>query len=144
MLDNLVLTQRSYAIIIETKRMQDLAALVDSSGLCFFVAFALSEKAIARLLRAATGFAYEAENSMRVGERIWNLERLFNLQAGLTREDDTLPARFLEQPLPQGGAKGQVVELTPMLDEYYRVRGWDEHGVPGEDKLAELGLAGRK
>jgi len=77
---------------------------------------------------------------MRTGERIFNLERLFNLKAGLTAEDDTLPKRMLEEPMPEGPAKGVVVHLAEMLPEYYRVRGWSPEGVPSQRKLEELGL----
>jgi aldehyde:ferredoxin oxidoreductase len=79
----------------------------------------------------------------RIGERIVNLERLFIAREGITREDDTLPARFLHEPLPEGSgpSTGSVLELEPMLDEYYRARGWDlETGLPTRDKLSELGL----
>jgi aldehyde:ferredoxin oxidoreductase len=74
-------------------------------------------------------------------ERIFNLERLFLLKAGFTKEDDTLPRRMLEEPLPDGPAKGHVAELDKMLPEFYRLRGWDEAGVPTDAKLAELGMA---
>jgi aldehyde:ferredoxin oxidoreductase len=76
-------------------------------------------------------------------ERIVNLERLFIGREGITRRDDTLPRRFLQEPLPQGSgpSTGSVLELDPMLDEYYRARGWDvESGLPTKQKLAELGL----
>jgi aldehyde:ferredoxin oxidoreductase len=66
---------------------------------------------------------------------------MFNLRAGLGRKDDTLPPRMLKEPLTGGAVQGQVVELEPMLDEYYRVRGWDEEGRPLPETLARLGLA---
>jgi len=72
-----------------------------------------------------------------------NLERLFIAREGITREDDTLPRRFLEEPLPEGSGSSteSVLELEPMLDEYYRARGWDvETGLPTREKLVELGL----
>jgi aldehyde:ferredoxin oxidoreductase len=78
---------------------------------------------------------------LQAGERIWNLERMFNLKAGLSKKDDTLPKRLLEEPLPEGGAKGQVVRLSEMLPEYYQLRGWDQSGVPTKEKLKELSLA---
>ena len=78
---------------------------------------------------------------MKAGERIFNLERLFNLGAGFTRKDDTLPERFLKEPLPEGPAKGKVAMLDEMLPEYYVLRGWDKSGRPTENKLKELGLA---
>jgi aldehyde:ferredoxin oxidoreductase len=78
---------------------------------------------------------------MKAGERIWNLERLFNLREGLDPlKDDTLPKRLLEEPLPEGASKGRVSQLPKMLPEYYKTRGWDERGVPTPAKLRELGL----
>jgi aldehyde:ferredoxin oxidoreductase len=77
---------------------------------------------------------------LKAGERIWNLEKLFNLKAGFTKADDTLPERLLKEPLPNGPAKGMVVQLDTMLNEYYEVRGWDESGVPTAEKLEELSL----
>jgi len=67
---------------------------------------------------------------------------LFLLKAGFTGRDDTLPRRMLEEPMPDGPAKGHVVELGQMLPEFYRLRGWDEDGVPTGAKLTELGLTG--
>jgi len=68
------------------------------------------------------------------------LERLWNLAAGFTREDDTLPVRLLTEPLPDGPAAGHVVGLSPMIEEYYRARGWDATGVPSRRKLDQLGV----
>ncbi len=73
-------------------------------------------------------------------QRVWNLERQFNLSAGLTRADDTLPPRMLREPAPAGFAKGQVCGLESMLNEYYAVRGWDANGAPTADTLERLGL----
>ncbi|MDH7499566.1 MAG: aldehyde ferredoxin oxidoreductase family protein [candidate division NC10 bacterium] len=120
---------------------QDLTAVVDSTGICLFTTFAIGADEIHAFLVPATGIEYSKEDMLKAGERIWNLERLFNLKAGLTGKDDTLPKRILEEPLPEGGAKGQVVRLSEMLPEYYQLRGWDEHGVPTKEKLKELGLA---
>ena len=92
------------------------------------------------MLNTTTDFDYTTEELMQAGERIWNLERLFNLKAGFTKEDDTLPKRLLEEPIIEGGPKGLVCKLDEMLPEYYRLRGWGENGVPAEEKLAELGL----
>lgn len=77
---------------------------------------------------------------MRIGERIVNIERLYNLREGFSRKDDTLPKRLLEEPVKAGPAKGRTVNLEPMLDEYYQFRGWNEDGVPREKKLKQLGL----
>lgn len=122
------------------KTFQDLTAVIDSEGLCLFTIFALWAEDYANLLSTVTGFEYSAEEVLKVGERIWNLEKLWNLKVGFTMADDTLPPRFLKDPLPDGAAKGQVVHLDVILPEYYKVRGWNENGIPTETKLKELNL----
>ena len=122
------------------KIFQDLTALCDSSGICLFTTFALGLPEIAAQVRTATGLNLSDEEFLLAGERIWNLERLFNLRAGFSAQDDTLPARLLNEPMKDGPHKGNVVKLDVMMPEYYSVRGWDENGVPTGDKLKELGL----
>ena len=79
--------------------------------------------------------------TVKTGERLYNLARVYCVREGITRADDTLPARLLEEPMPEGPAKGQVVNLEPLLDAYYDYRGWDkETGKPTKEKLKELGL----
>ncbi len=92
------------------------------------------------MLKTATGISYDEESLLTVGERIWNLERLFNIRAGFRGKDDTLPQRMLKEPMAEGPAKGQVCKLNEMLPEYYEIRGWNKKGVPTEDKLKALGL----
>jgi aldehyde:ferredoxin oxidoreductase len=93
------------------------------------------------LTETATGIDMgDYRGLMRTGERIFNQERLFNLKAGLSMKDDTLPKRMLEEPMPDGPAKGMVVHLDEMLPEYYRLRGWSPDGIPTSMKLRELGL----
>ena len=75
-----------------------------------------------------------------MGERIWNLEKQFNLAAGLTRKDDDLPPRLKTEPAKTGPAKGLVSGIDKMLPEYYQIRGWDAEGVPKPETLARLGL----
>jgi len=123
------------------KMLQDKAACEDSAGICTFVTFALTPDKVCALFNAATGENMTLEEWNLAGERIWNLERMFNLRAGLGRKDDTLPPRMLKEPLSGGMVQGQVVELEPMLEEYYRVRGWDEEGRPKQETLARLGLS---
>ena len=78
--------------------------------------------------------------ALMAGERVWNLEKIWNLKAGYSKADDTLPTRFLEVPLPDGASKGQVVKLDVTLPEYYEIRGWNTEGIPTESKLEELSL----
>ncbi|OGO33417.1 MAG: hypothetical protein A2Z16_00890 [Chloroflexi bacterium RBG_16_54_18] len=120
--------------------LQHTSAVIDSLGMCKFANFAIGDEFFARLLSAVTGKKYEVQELLIAGERIWNLERLFNLRAGFSRVDDTLPARLLEEPLTKGNSQGYVVRLDEMLNDYYRFRGWDENGVPRPAKLAALGL----
>ena len=80
------------------------------------------------------------ERMQLVGERVWNLERQFNLDAGFTRADDRLPERTVTQPAVGGAADGEVADISAMLVEYYSLRGWDEDGVPLESTLSRLGL----
>jgi aldehyde:ferredoxin oxidoreductase len=116
-------------------------AVLDAVGVCQYIVFGKVEaEHIVPLLNAATGMDYTVESLMLAGEKIWNLERLFNLAAGFTAKDDTLPKRLLEQPMLTGTFEGQVSRLGEMLPEYYQLRGWDENGVPTKEKLAELGL----
>jgi aldehyde:ferredoxin oxidoreductase len=128
------------------KHFEEMAAISDAAGVCkntYNNMEVLDWQGTAELLQAATGWDITGEEVWRIGERIVNLERLFIAREGITRKDDTLPTRFLEEPLPEGSgpSTGSVLELEPMLDEYYRARGWDvETGLPTREKLEELGL----
>lgn len=124
-----------------TKAFQDLTAAIDALGICLFSSFALGADDYAALVRGVTGMAVTADDLMRIGERIWNLQQVFNLQAGYTKADDTLPPRLLTEPLKDGAPAGRVWEREPLLSEYYRVRGWDEDGVPTPEKLKALGIS---
>lgn len=122
------------------KIFQDLTAVVDSIGICLFTTFGIGLPEIANMLRTCTGWDLTDEEILATGDRIWNLEKLYNLGQGFTKADDTLPPRLLHEPLPEGPAKGKVCELDDMLPEYYNLRGWDKDGVPAKSKLTELGL----
>lgn len=135
-LDPLVTTDKAAWL----KTFQDLTAVVDSCGICLFTTFALGLPDISSMLRTALAWDYSDEDVLKIGERIWNLERMFNLKAGFTKADDTLPPRLLNEPLKSGPARGKVVELDVMLKEYYEIRGWDKDGVPTEEKLKGLSI----
>lgn len=120
---------------------QNLTAAIDASGMCLFTSFALGADDYGAFLKAATGFDYDGTETLKAGERIWNIERLFNLREGLDPlKEDTLPERLLKEPIPGGPSKGMVSRLSEMLPNYYKYRGWDEKGIPTAGKLAELGL----
>jgi aldehyde:ferredoxin oxidoreductase len=122
------------------KTFQDLTAALDSTGACLFTTFGIGAEELAAMLSACTGIAYSTEDFMKTGDRIWNLERLWNLKAGLTKADDTLPDRVLKEPIQTGPSKGDISHLDVMMPEYYKLRGWDEDGVPTEVKLRSLAL----
>jgi len=128
------------------KRLQDIFAVLDSMVMCKFTSLALFEtldyepKWYARLLTTATGFYFDEEEFLKAGERIFNLERFFNVREGFDRRHDTLPTRLLKEPMPYGPAEGHVVELEAMLDEYYALRLWDPMGRPTDRALMRLGI----
>lgn len=148
---------------------QHLTAAIDALDECLFTVFALGADNYAKMLSTATGIDYTVEDILKVGERIWNLERLFNIREGLTKEDDRLPPRLEEEPMPneiysaeEKKALSPPVEVPPyeevekqpsagstcpipeMLPLYYEKRGWTPDGVPTDAKLEELGLTWAK
>ncbi len=119
------------------KTFQDFTCVVNSTVNCLFSTFALGAEDYAKLLSAVTGWEMSANDIMKIGERIYNLERLIMNEFGFDGKDDTLPKRLLTEPLPEGPAKGHVVELDKMKEEYYKLRGWVD-GRPTQEKLREL------
>ncbi|MCD6176571.1 MAG: aldehyde ferredoxin oxidoreductase family protein [Candidatus Cloacimonetes bacterium] len=119
---------------------QDISAAVDSLVLCRFLQFAISIDTFKDMLNIVTGMNYTEDELLKVGTRIYNLERKYNSEAGFTRKDDMLPARFLEEELSEGASRYRVVHLDEMLDRYYKLRGWDENGIPSEEIKKELGI----
>ncbi len=122
------------------KAFQDATAAVDSSGLCVFTTFAWSLADIAPQVDAACEGDWSIDYLLEVGERIWNMERDFNLAAGITAADDTLPERLLKEAAKTGPAAGKVNELDKMLPEYYELRGWSTDGIPTAETRGRLGL----
>ena len=124
------------------KNQQDLFTVINSSVTCLFTIFSLSLRHLVQLLHSATGIESfsSSEEVLRIGERTNNLIRLFSLREGLTKEEDTLPKRFLTEFLKEGPVRDRVVDLEAMLREYYFVRGWDEEGIPKPETLIKLKL----
>jgi aldehyde:ferredoxin oxidoreductase len=129
-------------------RSQHFTAVGDSLVLCRFTAergFGLFlGEPYAAMVRAVTGWDVTVEELERIGERIINLERLFNVREGARRAADVLPWRVMHEPIPDGPSAGMhcpPAELDAMLDDYYRLRGWDADGVPTPARLAALDLA---
>jgi len=132
------------------KWSEDLKAFLDSMGICHFPyhsVLSTFEKMLNQinllieLYTFATGVKASREAVWRVGERINNLERVFNVREGVTRKEDSLPERFMKEPLHEGASKGNLVKLEQMLNEYYEARGWEiKKGIPTKSKLEDLGL----
>ena len=121
--------------------MQGYAGLFDALVLCkFLIHSGVHPSLIAEGLASITGFDYDLNKLMEAGERIFNLKRAYNYRCGVgTRDHDKLP-KIVQIPLKEGGAKGYVPNIEPLLDEYYKLRGWNEKGIPTHEKLKELGL----
>ena len=122
------------------KAFQDATALVDSAGLCLFTTFAWGMDNIAPQIDAACEGDWSVESCLEAGERIWNMERLFNQAAGFTADDDKLPKRMLEEAIKSGPTKGQVSKLGDMLPKYYEIRGWTPQGEVTEETRRRLSL----
>jgi aldehyde:ferredoxin oxidoreductase len=122
------------------KAFQDLTAVVDSAGICLFTTFAWGAPEIQAQIQAACEGDWSVEKLLVLGERVWNLEREFNLAAGFTGKDDTLPPRLLTEPAKSGPQKGRVADLGKMLPDYYQVRGWTPEGIPTPETRVRLGL----
>jgi len=122
------------------KAFQDATAVFDAAGICIFTSFAWSLADVQPQLAAACEGDWSMEKLNEVGERIWNMERQFNLAAGFTAKDDDLPPRLKTEPAKTGPAKGLVNGIDKMRPEYYKTRGWDANGVPTKETLKRLGL----
>lgn len=123
-----------------TKIFLDLTAVIDSIGLCVFTTFGLGLPDYVDMYNAVVGDVHTNESLLEAGERVWNLEKLFNLREGIDSDQDKLPKRLLEDPISNGPSKGHVHKLEDLLPEYYELRGWDENGIPKDETLKRLGL----
>jgi aldehyde:ferredoxin oxidoreductase len=123
-----------------TKLYQDTTAVMDSLGLCNWLLMGLKFKNFVPLVNSCLGTSYTADDLLSIGERVWNVERLFNMKAGFDGSHDALPERFTEEPLSDGEGEGQISRVGEMLPEYYSLRGWSEKGEPLPETLKALGL----
>ena len=121
------------------KIFQDLTAVIDAMGMCLFSSFALGAPEYAALLNAGTGTNYDINGLLEVGDRIYNLERMFNKAAGMKPEDDRLPKRIGEEKIVNGPSEGMSSQIKLTLPQYYEARGWKE-AFPTEETLKRLGL----
>ncbi|MFT5502877.1 MAG: aldehyde:ferredoxin oxidoreductase [Gammaproteobacteria bacterium] len=133
------ITNEGKAEIVKTT--QDLVGAIDSSGLCIFANAIFPPSYLVKMLDAACPGDWTLEKLYEVGERVWNIEKQFNLAAGFSRADDRLPTRMTTEPAKGGSGNGETVDLEPMLDEYYQIRGWDKNGQPLSDTLDRLNLS---
>ena len=125
---------------IAIRNMQNLGIIQDSLGICRFTGFAFATDPWARMLTGLTGFSFSTAVLEEIAERIATLERTFNLKAGATSADDTLPLRFIEETIPVGKQAISIPQsaIDRMKKDYYLVRGWDAQGVPRSETLTEL------
>ncbi len=122
-------------------KTQDLMSLLDSLKLCKFTLYAGVKLTHAlKYLNAVTGWDIGLAEIVKTGERIYNLKRMYDVRCGITRKDDTVPTRLLQEKRGEGGAAENLPPFSGALDEYYSYRGWDQNGVPTKTKLLELGL----
>ncbi|MEJ2210755.1 MAG: aldehyde ferredoxin oxidoreductase family protein [Anaerolineae bacterium] len=130
------------------KHFQDIFALIDSAGLCVFVAIRYTldtangyiPDRVVRMINHATGSDYTPESLLLAAERVYTLERLFLTKAGISRADDDLAPRMKES-MPTGPIQGETFDLERVLDDYYQARGWDANGIPTPERLEHLGIA---
>lgn len=122
-------------------KLQDLMCIFDSLAICKFVLFGgIRVSHLLDWLNYVTGWEMDLEELMETGERIFNLKRLYNVSCGISRKDDTLPARILTHKRKTGGAAQNLPPLGKMLSEYYEFRGWSAEGIPKEEKLTQLDI----
>jgi aldehyde:ferredoxin oxidoreductase len=123
-------------------KTQDFGCLLDSLTICLFLSLAqwVQPSQYVELLNSATGWDMDLNEFLLIGERIFNLKRMFSARRGISRKDDILPARILTHKLTSGGTEGNMPHLGLMLNEYYTCRGWSEEGIPTKERLAKLGL----
>ncbi len=127
----------------EVKVHEDLMTLYDITGVCKFTRHTFFAEAYPELVRAVTGMDLSLADLFVISERVYNLQRAFNVREGLDRNADSLPARVFKDPIPKGRSKASIIkrsEFERMLDDYYQARGWSWNGVPTKAKLVSLDL----
>jgi aldehyde:ferredoxin oxidoreductase len=120
-------------------KLQNSNAFYDSIVACKFTGMGVPEDYYSRAIAAITGIDLTVTDAEFIGERIYNIERMFNTKAGFTPKDDNLPPRF-SKPLESGNSKGHVPPLDIMKKMYYEIRDWDPDGVPNDEILEKLGI----
>jgi len=137
-LKDMLTTHKKAGVIL---REQNKYCLQDSMIFCSFSRYGLNDTLRLDFTNSVTGWDYTQDEALTMANRIYTLERMFNIREGFVRKDDSLPWRSLHEQMPDGPAKGNRVKLEEMLPEYYRERGWNEEtGIPNEETLQKLGL----
>ena len=132
------LTYEGKAKLVRTKQLEK--AIIDSTIHCSFTNFGLTLKEVYSMLKTSTGFYNDINELLQVAERIVTLARLFNIREGFKKEDDTLPTRCINEPIPNGPAQGEKVGLQRLLKDYYKEMKWDSEGRPTKKLLDYLEL----
>ncbi len=122
------------------KIIQDITSVINSLTLCYLVMDSIPLEMLLKIINAGTGQNFSQEDLFLVGERIFNLKRMYDVRCGITKKDDILPKRFIQEPLPDGGAAGKLPDLENMLPVYYKLRGWSSDGIPTDETLKRLDL----
>jgi aldehyde:ferredoxin oxidoreductase len=134
-------SEKGKANLVKATRNRRSAAC-DSGSLCSFAAIALNDENICEMLSAVLGIDFSPADIHTIGERISCVERVFNIREGLTPELDTLPSRLLNESVKEGPTKGQKINLSELLDEFYRECEWDKKdGLPKKEKLRNLDIS---
>jgi len=122
-------------------KLQNYMNVFNALGLCKFLLFGrIGPTKVTEWLNHVTGWNLTPAELLTTGERLHNLKRMYNVKLGINRKDDILPPRLLHLARNDGMAAGVLPELDKMLEEYYRLRGWDENGIPSKEKLKQLNL----
>ena len=125
------------------KATQDAVAVKDALGFCVLSSAGTTIEDLAELFSSVTGIERTADDLLQAGERICNLERLFNLREGFTRAQDSLPKRFLNEAIKDSKGEFHTIDIERLLDDYYFARGWDADGKPVPATLKRLGIPGQ-
>ncbi len=121
--------------------MQNYLSVFNPLGICKFMFIGgVGPSTIAEWLRLYSGIDLGMDGVLEVGERLFNLKRMYSCRLGISRKDDVLPPRLYAEAKPDGKAKGVLPNLGKMLHEYYQLRGWRQDGIPSDEKLAALGI----
>ena len=122
-------------------KLQDYMNVLNALGLCkFLLSGRVGPETVSEWVNSVTGWKLDQTELMQIGQRLHNLKRLYNVKLGITKKDDTVPPRLLNLARTDGLAEGILPDIDYMLSEYYRIRDWDDQGIPKEDKIKELDL----